>query len=1052
MEATEVRGGLTYQGYKKGSGGGRTPVETRDSLHSITYANVLDLVSEGEIVGLENGLQSILLNKTPLQNADGSMNFAGVVVNTRNGTQLQEHIAGFPASENTVSVGVSLLYGTPWVRAATNTNLSALRITVGVNGLSKTVTSGSKAGDVTGYFVAYAIDLQTDSGPWVQVFDGAFDGKTTDQYRRTHRIDLPRALAGWQLRVRRLTPQANSATTADSTIIDTYAEVIDGKLTYPMSALVGIKLDASQFSSIPTRAYVIKGRIIRVPANYDADSKTYMTSGEGTFNGVWDGTFKLAWTDNPAWIWYDIVTNARYGLGDVIPPAWVNKWELYRIGAYCDESVPDGKGGTEARFTCNVYLQSAADAYRVLQDLAGIFRGVVFWAGGSAIAVADMPSDFAHIYTQANVENGLFTYTGSHLKDRPSVAVVSYNDPTDMFRQKTVQYEDERLIARYGFRKIEISSFGCSSEGQALRIAKWAVLTASMETQGVSFTVGLDGAVASPGQIVMVNDNQFAGRRIGGRIADVRSPSEFTLDAAALINSGDTITIKMPDGTVETRTVSVAGGELLTADDTTHTVDTTLITADATKLQGSETTTVVKVFPPFSTAPIVGTVWAVESKELVSQLFKIVSVTQGDTHTKFNIVAVQHEPGKYENIDNGTRIESRPVTVVPPVVQPPVASVAISSFDVLALGIATTTVSIVYPAAENAAKYQIEWRRNNGNWVRMSETATLQAEIPNAYTGEYVARVRAVNALESPSLWTVSPAVQISGYMDAPPAITSLTATTNKVFGIDLSIGLPDVANIVSYTELRVSPSNSLAAATHLSNIAYPAASYTLAGLAAGAEFFFWARLVDKNGLPGPWYPGETFGTRGQASVSGGDILGYLEGEITESQLSQELVEKIESSDGSAVEVEAIKNQLAAMYTIKTQLTVDGVPYMAGIGVGVENNQGIITSQILLAAQRVAVINEANGTTAVPFVIQNGQVFMNSAFIANASIGSAKIAEWLESDAVNSLGQKVWRLNMRTGEMQFNGTSTGAGRLVISNNLVSVYDGNGVLRVRMGIW
>lgn len=1045
MEVTAVRGGVSYRGYKKGSGGGRTPVEASDSLHSTTYARILDLIGEGEIVGLVDGLRSVYLNKTPLQNADGSMNFAGVSVDVRNGTQMQSHISGFPASERPVSVGIELEFGKPWVAAISNLNLSAIRITLGVNGLSKTVTSGSKAGDVNGHRVEYAVDVQTDGGAWDQVINTAFDGKTTSQYRRTHRVDLPRAQVGWQIRVRRLTPQANSATIADSTLVDTYTEVVDGKLCYPMSALAGVQVDASQFNSIPTRAYHIRGRIIRVPSNYDPETRIY--------TGTWDGTFKLAWTNNPAWIFYDIVTNTRYGLGSKIPAGWVNKWELYRIGTYCDEFVPDGKGGQEPRFTCNVYIQQAADAYRVLQDLAGVFRGLVYWAAGTAIAVADMPTDYSYIYTQANVESGVFTYTGSRGKDRPTLAIVSYNDPADMFRQKTVSYQDDALISRYGVRRVEITSFGCTSEAQALRIAKWAILTASRETQGVSFTVGLDGTVAAPGQIVMIQDNQFAGRRIGGRIAEVVSNDTIVVDAATVVNYGDTLTIMLPDGTVETRTVILSGSAFLTADDTTRTVDTTQITADATVIKGSsEETLRIRVQPAFSQLPIAGAVWALESREVVSQLFKIVSVTQGDTPAKFNIVAVQHEPGKYENVDYGTKIDTRPVTVVPPSVQAPVASVAISSFNVLTMGVDTTTIAIEWPAAENASRYQIEWRRNNGNWVTVVDTATLRVEIPNAYTGEYIARVRAVSALDSPSLWTVSDAVAITGYMDAPPALTRFTASTNKVFGIDLAWGMPDVANIVQRTEIMVNEANSLASARVLTNVAYPQDTYTLAGLAAGAEFFFWARLVDKNGLPGPWFPGETFGVRGAASSSAGDILGYLEGQITESQLAQSLIEKIESADGSAVEVEAIKTQLAAMYTIKTQLTVDGVPYLAGIGVGVENNEGVITSQILLAAQRVAVLNEANGTTSVPFVIQNGQVFMNSAFIANASIGSAKIADWLESDATNSLGQKVWRLNMRTGEMQFNGVSTGSGRLVINNNVVMVYDGNGTLRVRMGIW
>lgn len=1061
MESVKVRGGVRYQGFKKGAGSARTPVETPDSLHSTTYAKILDLIGEGEIVGLENGLQSILLNKTPLQNPDGSMNFSGVTVDMRVGVQHQDYIPGFPASESPTSVGIELKYETPWVASLSNTSLSAVRITLGVNGLSKAITSGSKAGDIVGYRVAYAIDIRTDLGAWVQVVDTAFAGKTTDQYRRSHRIDLPKATAGWQIRVRRLTPQANSSAIADTTVIDSYSQIIDGKLTYPMSALVGLQIDASQFNSIPTRAYIIKGRIIKVPSNYNPETRIY--------TGTWDGTFKLAWTDNPAWIWYDIVTNTRYGLGEKIPAAWINKWELYRIGTYCDEFVPDGKGGQEPRFSCNVYLQTAADAYRVLQDLASVFRGIVYWAAGSAVAVADMPRDPSYIYTQANVENGTFTYTGSRGKDRPTVAIVSYNDPNDLFRQKTVSYQDDTLISRYGIRKVEISAFGCSSESQALRLAKYTILTSTLETQGVSFTVGLDGSVAAPGQIIKVNDNQFAGRRIGGRIVSVASASEVVLDAAAVIKYGDTLSVMMPDGTVETSTVQLAGGLLLTADDTKHTVDTTQITADAVSVSpaGTETIT-VKVSPAFTQVPAPGSVWALETRELVSQLFKVVSVTQGDAPTKFNIVGVQHEPGKYESVDYGTKIDTRPITVVPPSVQPPPTNVQITSFESIAQGIASTTVAISWTGAESAVRYQIEWRRDGGNWVRTADTATKRVEIQNAYSGQYEARVRAVNSIESPSLWVNSPAVDVQGYVQAPPSLTSLTASTNKIFGIDLKFGIPNVPNIIGQLEVRNSATNSFATSSVLTNLSYPQNSYTMAGLAAGATFYFWARLIDKNGLPGPWFPGETTGIMGKASSNADDILGYLTGQINETLLATELrteidkiptIESAGQANAAAIQSEATTRanadsalstridtaqatangatasaqtaleatattdgKLNAMYTVKVQLnTGNGTYQFAGFGVGIDNTGGVAQSQFLVTADRFAILPAGTSSAAQaasPFIVQGGQVFMRDAFIQNASIGSAKFQDWLESDAaIDPAGTKALRINFRAGDI-----------------------------------
>lgn len=993
-----VQGGWSLRGYKgKGGGSARQPVEAADSLHSTSYARVLDLLSEGEILGLVNGLQSIYLNETPLQNADGSMNFQGVQVDFRAGTQWQDPVPGFPASESTASVNVELKYGTPWVRAINNRNLSAVRVTLGVNGLRSVDTN---TGDINGYSVQYAIDLQTDGGVWVEVINTSFSGKTTAQYRRTHRIDLPVAASGWAVRVRRLTANAVSDKISDTTVIDSLAEVIDAKLRYPMSALAGLQIDASQFNAVPTRAYHLRGRIIKVPTNYDPATRIY--------TGVWDGTFKTAYSNNPAWVFYDLVLNDRYGLGRRIPAAWLNKWALYQIAAYCDELVPDGRGGTEPRFTCNVYLQQRGDATRVLQDLCSVFRGMVYWAAGTAVPVADMPRDPVYTYTQANVIDGRFVYTGSRRKDRNTVALVSYNDMKDMARQKLVYVQDDEGVARYGVRQTEISAFGCTSEAQAYRVGQWALLTAKRETQSVSFSVGLDGTLCAPGQIIRIADNMRAGRRIGGRI---RSATKTTIeiDAELGIQYGDELTVILPSGVAETRKVSKAYGVLLTADLTTYTVDSTELTADMISLPGTTMTVVVET--EFSAVPRAQSVWALEAPTLKTQLYTVMSVAEGEGIT-FDITAVQHQPGKFSAIDHGTRLDPRPITIVPPKVQPAPGSVTLTSFNVVRQGISSQTAAIRWEAAESAVLYEVEWRRNDSDWVRAGRTTTTGLEIDGAYAGTYVARVRAINSIDVPSAWTQSTPTMLDGILSAPPAVTNLAAVS-QVFGIGLSWGFPQGVNIIQRTELWYSQANDLTQAIKLGDFSYPQNTHTMLGLAAGAAFFFWARLVDKNGLAGPWYP-TVSGVQGKASSDASLILDYIKGQITETQLSRALLEKIEGDDGALVEVEAIKNALAAMYTIKTQLTVDGKPYMAGIGVGVENNQGVVTSQILLAAQRVAVLNEANGSTSVPFVIQDGVTYINSAFIKTASIGSAKFADVTASDALVN-GQPVYSINWRTG-------------------------------------
>ncbi|KGG90514.1 hypothetical protein P368_15810 [Comamonas thiooxydans] len=724
-----MRGGWSLRGYKgKGGGGGaRQPVEAADSLHSTSYARVLDLLSEGEIAGLVNGLQSIYLNNTPLANADGSFNFAGVTADFRAGFQTQDPIPGFPSAESPVAVGVELKAATPWVRSILNRNLSAVRVTLGVDGLSKANTEN---GDISGHTVNYAIDLQTDGGAWVEVLAAAFTGKTTQQYRRTHRIDLPTAVTSWTLRVRRITPNANSNTVADTTVIESITEVIDAKLRYPMSALVGLQVDASQFrGSVPTRAYHCRGRIIRVPSNYDLVMRSYA--------GIWDGTFKSAYSNNPAWVFYDLATNDRYGLGKRIPAGWINKWSLYQIGVYCDGMVSNGRGGVEPRFTCNAYLQSRGDATRVLQDLCSIFRGMVYWAAGAAVPVADMPRDPAVTYSQADVIDGRFSYSGSRLKDRHTVALVSYNDMTDFGRQKVFPYQNDAAVARYGIRKVEISAFGCTSEAQAQRVGQWAVLTAQRETRSVSFSLGLKGTLCSPGQVIEIADSAFAGRRMGGLVKSATA-AKVVLDAPVTARAGDSITVMLPSGVAQSRRIAY----LEMIDGAQH----------------------VSVNPAFDAAPVTESSWAISTADVATQLFTVLSVTEGTgPGLTFDVSAIQHEPGKFAAIDQGALLPERPVSVVPAQVLPTPIGVTVGAHSVTAGdGTISTTVTAAWQAVAGAAFYDVEWSRSQSDWVRMPRTALTVVDIPNAYTGDYLVRVRAISAIDNVSAWGYSAATPVA--------------------------------------------------------------------------------------------------------------------------------------------------------------------------------------------------------------------------------------------------------------------------------------------------
>lgn len=1040
----KVKGGWrVIQGAKKGGSGSSGGKEDRDSLHSTSYARIVDLLSEGEIVGPVDGLKSVYFDDTPVLSSDGTANFSGYDIQFRSGTQDQDPVSGFPASESTTSVGVEFKASTPWTHTFTNTELDAVRVTLAVSGLQKV---NQKNGNITGYRVDYTIELSSNGGPYSTVVSSAFDGKTTSTYARSHRIDLPSGGAPWTVRVSRSTADSSTNYISDTTLVQAYTEIIDAKLRYPMSALAAIKIDASQFSSIPTRAYHLKGRIIRVPSNYDADRRTY--------TGTWDGTFKTAYSNNPAWVFYDILTNDRYGLGDVLDAGYIDKWSLYEIGQYCDESVPTGVGSTtEPRFTCNCYLQSAADATAVLSDLATVFRGIVYWGNGSAIPVADMPRDPSYTYTAANVIDGKFQYQGSARSTRYTVCYVSYNDPDDMYNTKVEAVEDADGIARYGIVATSITAFACSSRSQAHRLGLWTLLTSQRETRSVTFSVGLDGAIATPGQIIRIADPAIAGKRIGGRLHAVNSTTQVVVDKNDGIAVGDTLICTLPSGKTESRTVSAVDG-------TTITVKTA-----------------------FSTAPEAESVWAVVNSDLQTQTFRVVSVTEGDGCT-FDIAAIQNEQSKYAAVDYGSPLSDVLITSIPESSVPAPSTLAITSNETVNQGISSTTVTLSWSKPEVASGvgyYILEWKRDNSDWITVSQVASCSYDITNAYSGTYQFRIRATNTIGIKSPWKASGAVAIDGLLAAPASPASLAASP-EIFGITLTWGFPSGLNILSYTEIWYSATNDRTAATLLTMLSYPQAKYTLTGLKSGQTFYFWARLVDKNGLAGDYYPASaTDGVEGTSSTDAAGILGYLTNKITSTQLGGDLMSEIGAASSTATEaknaadnaqsiVSSIESQisrapdaegdladvlnewssrasitqlqktsssneealaeldtklsakinqnsagietnaaaiakadgtLSSAYTVKTGITAGGKYYAAGFAVGVDNSSGSVQSQFLVNADTFAILSstESGGTVASPFTVSGGQVYMDSALIQDASISNAKIADASISNA-----------------------------------------------------
>jgi predicted phage tail protein len=735
----------------KGGGTPRKAVESPDTLKSIANARIIDAISEGEIEGFvhgndpENFLRDVYYNETPVQNENGTRNFKNVTVEARMGTQDQTYIPGFPAVENEIGVGVALTQVTPWIRSFTNLQLSAINVRLGVSALSSTNTEN---GDISGYRIQYAIDIAVDGGAYVQVMTSAFGGKASGPYERSHRVDLPPASeSGWLMRVRRITGDSTSIYVADETSVVSITEIIDGKFRYPMTALVSTQIDASQFQAIPTRAFHMKGRRIKVPVNYDPET--------GIYSGVWNGTFKTAYSNNPAWVFYDLATNPRYGLGHLVQEVQIDKWSLYGIAQYCDQIVPDGFGGTERRMTCNLYLQKQGDAFKVLGDLASVFRGICYWMGGAIVSVADRPTDPVYTYNNSNVVGGTFRYEGSGLKARHSAVIVSWNDMSDFCRLKNDYYEDPESLERYGFQLTDIVAVGCTSRGQAQRLAKWLLYSERLLTNAVSFSVGEDGTFAAPGQIVRVADKHRAGRRIGGRVVSA-TLSTVTLDAWATPGPvmGDSFTIILPTGVSQTRIISSVN-------------------------PGTKTVT---VNVPFSGIPLPQSVWAVDSNDLSTQLFRVLNVVENDDGS-YGISALQHNPSIFDAVDMGEPIEVPNVGgIVAPPTQVRPDSVVITSVERAGRVVALPLLTAKWPATENAQSYRVQWRKDFGEWTTVQEVNGLSADYDSPFTGTYECKVSAVNVLGIVSAPTQSNPFVLADQVKVPGYAEDLIAEQTALY------------------------------------------------------------------------------------------------------------------------------------------------------------------------------------------------------------------------------------------------------------------------------
>ena len=992
-------------GGKKGGGGGHTPVEAPDSLLSSQRLSAIGIISLGPIKGPVNKWKSTYLDNTPIQNASGkddddveSFNFTNMEIQYTLGTQDQLPMTGFDSSQREVPIGIEVKKELPITRSIIDPDVDRLRMTIGVNALF----SQNDQGDTNGTSVEFEILI---NGNLYKSY--SINGKSSSRFYRSYIIDeLPPK--PFNVTVRRVTADSKSQRLQNAIVWSSYTEIIDAKLSYPNIAMIGIKTDSRHTPNFPNVNSLLDGRIISVPSTYDPETRTYAP-------GIWRGDFKKAWTENPAWIFYDLATNPDVGIGKRISEYGLNKFQLYQIAQYCDELVPDGYGGKEPRMTAGIWITEQRSAYEVLNDMSSVFRAIVAWNGMQMLAIQDRPTDPVCTYSQANVIDGKFARQYVPLKSIYTAVEVEYADKNNMY-QKAIEYVvDDEMVARYGYNVKKITAFACTSRGQARRYGKWVLVTSKLEQCTITFTVGREGLHHLPGDIIEIVDNSWAKTNLGGRVVGINR-SAVELDREIKIKGDSYLSYVVRDNNGQR----------------TERVKILSVTGNVVNLES-----VPENLNPDDN-------WALQTPLVRTELYRAIGVAENDGN--YTITALQHEPQKQAIVDNSASFEPRNTTLH----QAGVSSVSDAEVNADGSGI---SLSFKPPAnfVGQGLKYQVKLYRD-GNlfdvYDDLQQPALAFNDLPD---GDYIAEIRSKNfagQLSEPVTKSFSINFDIKELV-----------TVSKVMGIDLNWRNPIFANANAAIEIWVSQDDNFQHARKLVTLAYPTNSYSYTGLGAAETYYFWARMVSKD-VAGKF----TDAVEGITDRDATKIVDYIHGQINKSALTKELIDEISGATESAKgaknlaknaaakievasrKVEDVSSKFSAIHTIKTQVVGGGRTAIAGIALGASSDGKTAESSVIVMADKFGVVkNAADGTVQNVFTIADG----NTALSGNIAVKGDVLGSRFIGGEIDISGKDGVLKVGRTGSFLMRASNQNRG-LVMNNDQIIVYDERGVVRVKIG--